>query len=553
MQIRNHVQSILEKACQQAGFSDVSVHLEHPQDMSMGDYATAIAMQIGKKEGIKPTEVAGKIIACMDKDSYVDKVEVAGPGFINIYLSNDFFANVCRDKNYLLVQPLLANDHILVEHTSPNLFKPFHLGHLVNNFYGTAIANLYRAVGAEVRETTFPSDISPGIAKTVWALKQKGWAHDFTIEQIGEAYAFGSEQYKESEEAKGEIDLINRELYDGVQGENYDIYERGKALSFDYFTTTARRLGTKHDSVVYESETEKIGKEIVKNNIGNIFTQSQGAVIFEGSKYGLFDNVFINSAGFGTYLTKDLGLIERKSQLYPDITQSVYVTDIEQKQHFQLVKKAAELLDPGHAERLVFLHHGRLSLTSGKISSRHGNVPLAEDLIDTVKETVVKKSAENDKRPSGEEAETIAQAALRYAILKSSMGKNIVFDFEKDLALEGNTGPYLLYTYVRARSIMEKAESSPREVHELQQITALDKLLYRYPEIVMAAFEKKSPHEIATYLHELASEFNAFYASTMILDTDNPDYDHNLRLVVLLAEVLEKGLGILGIETVTKM
>ena len=450
---------------------------------------------------------------------------------------------------------MLEGQDWLVEHSSPNMFKPFHVGHLVNNFVGASLERVIRAQGAEVTAVSFPSDVSPGIAKAVWGLMDMGRANFFTIEDIGDAYARGSVRYKEDLEVKKEIDSINLELYQGQDTKAYKVYRKGLVLSEEYFLNITKRLGSVFSALLPESVCEPEGKRIVRENMGIVFEESDGAIIFRGSEHGLFDNVFINSAGYGTYLTKDIGLMSLKQKNY-DFDRSLTVTDIEQKQHFQLLVKAAEQIPELRANKFQYVQHGRLTLTSGKISSRDGGVPLAEDLLEDVIERVQDKAKEKTGELNSQEAEVIAQAALKYTILRTSAGKNIVFDLERDLSFEGDSGPYLLYSYVRARAALAKINNIDRSRSintRTEDVPELQRMLVRFPDYVAKGFTDYSPHHVAGYLQQLAATFSSFYAETKINDPDNPDMEENVRLVEAFALTMKNGLALLGIGTVERM
>ena len=545
----------------------LEVKVEAIRDYSYGDYAGNVAMILAGQLKKSPMEIAGKIVEILrkkqneQKKDVLEKIEAVAPGYINFYLSQKFFtkqlSGILEKENDWGRLDDLRGKKYLVEHSSPNLFKPFHIGHLVNNSIGESLTRLFENAGATVKKVSFPSDVSPGIAKTVWAIKQKKWK-EITIEKIGKAYAFGVKKYNEDEQARKEIDEINENIYLGKNFDGQEIYCLGYEKSLNYFKKVVAELGTKFDELIFESEAEKVGKEIVYKNIPKVFVKSKGAIIFPGSKFGLYDNVFINSAGFGTYLTKDIGLLKIKFERFK-FDRSVTITDVEQREHFQLVKAVAERIEPLWAERSEFVQHGRLRFAGGKVSSRFGNVPLAEDVIASVKKKIKEKISRENSEIKEENLEDnlkkISIGALKYSILKSSAGKNIVFDFEKSISFEGNSGPYLQYTYVRTCSLLrkmrrtEKIKVSQREGGVLK----IEKMLLRFPEAIENSLRARSPHYLATFLFELSAEFNSFYGKERILDEKNRNYDANIALTKMVNITLRKGLHLLGIEAPDKM
>lgn len=558
MNIHEHITTLITDALAKLNLTG-EIILEYPSDTAHGDISCNIAMQVAGRERKNPKELAQHIIGALESHEDITRIEVAGPGFINFYLSESFFEHTTRttlsDGEIWGANTVNKGKTILIEHSSPNLFKPFHIGHLVNNTLGESIVRLTKATGATVHTLSFPSDVSPGIAKAVWGALDKGWKDELTIERIGEAYVHGVAEYETHKEA---IDAINRALYEQEKGTpEWELYETGRELSLEYFQSITKRLGSEFDGFIFESESEVAGKEIVQKNTPGVFEESEGAIIFRGSEHGLFDNVFINSAGFGTYLTKDIGLLSLKFQKYT-FDHSVTVTDIEQKQHFELVKKAAELIESTWAEKSSYIQHGRLSLTTGKISSRAGGVPLAEDILDTVKTKALEKMKENGREASVEVAEQIAIGAIKYAIVRVSMGKNIIFDLEQSLSFEGDSGPYLQYTHARACSIARKAVETgvAVQVESIDRkgmgVSEIERLVYRFPSIVERAATTQEPHALAGYLLELASAYNSWYAQEIVLDgSDSQEY--KLALTHTVAKTLRNGLWVLGIEAPEEM
>ncbi len=558
--IRDLIGQALERAVVSADKSEIV--LEHPADLTYGDYSCNIAMRLSKVLSKNPRELATEMVNNLPESEYIKKVDVAGPGFINFYLTDKFFvesvSNTIKQGGEWGSVDIHKGKKMLVEHSSPNLFKPFHIGHLVNSTYGESLMRIMVVGGAKVTKLSFPSDVSPGIAKAVWGILDTGIQDNFTIEQIGEAYVRGSAAYKDDETAKQRIDDINTNIYNKNEGtDEYQVYKKGRDISLNYFKYITSRLGSEFDSLIFESESEVVGKEVVRQNISNVFEESDGAVIFRGSEHGLFDNVYINSAGFGTYLAKDTGLLSIKFNKY-DFDKSITVTDIEQKQHFQLVKKSAELINKEWAEKSLYLQHGRLALTTGKISSRDGGVPLAVDILDTVKNAALERAVDAKSAITDEIAEQIAIGAVKYAIIRVGMGKNIVFDLEKSLSFEGDSGPYLQYTYSRCKSVLTKAgHQTPKQGFGVEMpiewvVTDIEKLLYRYPEVVERAALEYEPHYIANYLNSLASAYNSWYAQGKILDGSDAEH-YKLALTEATAHTIKNGLYLLGIEAPDRM
>lgn len=557
-----------------------------PEHESQGHYSTNIALRLASIEKKKPLELAEELKNKIQKSApkgFFDKVEVAAPGFINFWISQKTLRKelevILKNKNFGK-SDLLKGGHIMVEYTDPNPFKQFHIGHLMTNVIGESIARLNEALGATVLRVNYQGDVGLHVAKAVWGMKELPIRHSDEkmpdekrdlIEKmnfLGKAYAFGSLMYEgkfyapeESAKAKDEIVVINEKIYAKSDTQMNELYNIGRKWSLDYFETLYTRLGTKFDHYFFESEIAPFGLEIVRAH-PQIFPESQGAIIFPGEQYGLHNRVFVNSQGLPTYEAKELGLNRKKFDLYhPDA--SFVVTANEINEYFRVVKKAMEFVMPDVAEKTTHLGHGMLRLPTGKMSSRKGSeggIITAESLIDEVKIAVRKKieTRENLGDPEREEiAEAVALAAIRYSILKQGIGNDIIFDIGKSIAFNGDSGPYLQYTYARLRSILRNASApGSADTNTLRNRDELDlvRKMMEFQSIVENAAEHLAPHYIAKYLFELANALNRFYETTPVLKEENKDRKNALLLLVAVtASVLKTGLGLLGIKTLEEI
>jgi arginyl-tRNA synthetase len=552
-------------------FNLPEIILERPKSLVHGDWTTNLAFQLAKELQKSPFQIAEELTNELNKNekklNLIEKIEAVA-GYVNFSFSKNYFANLLKDilekgadwgKNNSLKGKMF-----LAEHTDPNLFKEFHIGHVMTNTIGESLFRIAKFSGAETKQVTFQGDVGMHVAKTLWGIKNLG--EKFPTENnsvwekqafLGKCYAFGEKNFSSNEEIKKEIVEINKFVYNRKNAEINEIYDLGKKWSLAYFEEIYEFLGSKFDHYFLESSTFEIGEKIVRENIGKIFEESNGAVIFPGSKYGLHDRVFINSEGLPTYEAKDLGLFQKKWEKYnPDI--SLTVTSDEQKQYFEVVKKTAGLINKEWEEKTVHLAHGTLKLSTGKMSSRKGEIIRAKDWVDKTAEVILAKMGEEivNENEKLETAKKIAISAIKYSILKVTAGKDIIYDEEKSINFEGNSGPYLQYTYVRAVSILRKSaiENFDFEIEaKNKEISNIEKLLAKFPEIILQSGREYSLHYITVFLHELASEFNSFYAETRILDEKNENYTYNLALTKSVAITLKNGLNLLGIEVVEKM
>ena len=561
MTISETLSRAITEAIETLQFPSVSFVIEHPSDISHGDYATNVALILGKELGKNPKELAEIIVAELNKKNIkeVESFEVAGPGFINIHLSRDFFvgtvAKILEDGKNFGANKSEAQKKIMVEYTQPNPFKPFHIGHLMSNALGESISRLFDYSGAEVKRANYQGDVGLHVAKALWGIKKTGASPSF-IEDIGKAYVYGNTEYENNPKAKQEIDEINKQIYEKKDPELVATYEKGRETSLSHFEEIYKALGTKFDFYFFESESAPVGEKLVKEGLSKgVFEESEGAIIFRGEKHGLHTRVFRTSQGLTPYEAKDLGLIKLKEEKY-DADIFVTITALEQKEYFNVVKAVMQELFPTLGSRVKHISHGMLRLKSGKMSSRKGNIITGESLLHDMSEMVEKKVADRDLGSARESIiDDVAVAAIKYSVLKQSVGKDIVFDPEKALSFEGDSGPYIQYTYVRAMSVLRKAKEGEKEARAPRApevIYLLERLIYRFPEVIIRAQKEYEPHYVTTFVTEVAGAFNSFYGNTLIID-DSPESSYKLALTKAVSIVLQNGLSVLGIRVPDKM
>jgi len=547
--LKNLINAALRKLNIEAG----DFLLEHPADLRMGDYSSNVGLKLG---GERAEEIAAELRKNLPSE--VERVEVAGAGFINFYLNKYFFQDsvkqILDDENFGRNE-LEKNKKIMVEYTDPNPFKPLHIGHLMTNAIGESVARVLEASGAEVLRANYQGDVGLHVARAIYGLLKKPEAFHLKnetvrkqAEYIGRAYAFGAEAYETDPEAKREIDEINKKIYARSDEELNDLYDWGFEATMEAFEEIYKILGTKFDYYFLESEVAPLGETIVRDNLGKIFEESDDAVVFKGEVHDpkLHTRVFITKESLPTYETKELGLTEAKFKARKDLDVSIVVTGNEQKEYMRVVAKALSLIRPEHAEKMHHLTHGLMRFAKenkGKMSSRAGNVITGEQLLEDVK-----GKTKGDPQ--------VAVAAIKYAILKQAIGGDIIFDMEKSVSPEGDSGPYLQYSYARARSVFEKAKEAkvyPNFSELPKEVTETEKLLYRFPEVVARAAREYAPHHIANYLIDLARAFNSFYGAEKILDPGDIYSPYKLALTQATARVLGSGLHLLGITAPEKM
>ncbi len=566
--MKDKIKSLIHSALQAEGINeDVAFVIEHPGDLSHGDYSTNVSLLCVKKTSKNPVAFAVGLAAHMEKTlpEEILKVEVAGPGFINFHLSPEFFAGTIKEisekgkefgKN-----PSYNGKKVAVEYTDPNPFKQFHIGHLMTNAIGEAVARLFEWNGAEVKRFCYQGDVGRHVALALWGMKFMDEAfptddaplRDKT-EYLGQAYALGAKKIKEDPTLESEVQGINKKIYCRSDEKINETYEKGRKWSLDHFQEIYEILGTKFDSYFFESQTAPVGLELVRQNIPNVFRESEGAVIFPGEEHDLHTRVFITKENLPTYEAKDFGLAKMKYEAYPaDI--SIIMTGNEQNDYFKVLKTALMMVFPHIASITSHISHGMLRFASGKMSSREGNVITGESLINDMIEASNEKMKERELSADEKKkiAEQVAVGALKYTILRQSLGKDIIFDKEKSLSFEGDSGPYLQYAHTRAVSILRKAKEEGIAAAFEPVDTELSKMLYRLPEIIEESLALRAPHQLVTYLTEITSLFNGFYANTVIVSKKEPLSASRIGLTHAFEAIMRNGLNALGIPVPEKM
>ena len=550
-------------ACKQLFGVDIEPELSRP-DEQFGDYATNASLKLAKDLNKNPREIASALAELLraDNQEFLEDVSVAGPGFINFKLSDRALAQEALEINPYQHQ---ANNQVLVEFGDMNPLKVFHLGHLYATIVGDTIARLFETAGAEVERLSYHGDVGMHVAKAIWAIGTHiSWdvsrlteleSDQVVIDDqmlnlktvIGFLYAQGAAAYESDPSAAHEIREVNKSVYMRDRQDINTIYEWGVKKSFAYFDMIFEELGVEYQKRYLESQSAPIGTELVRQNTGQVFEESNGAIIYRGEQDGLHTRVFINSEGLPTYDAKDLGLAMLKDKDYPDADKSIIITANEQTEYFKVMLAALTRIKPELAAKTEHIAHGFLSLTTGKMSSRTGNVFGAQSLMDTTRAMVQKSFPDSDVQ------DDVYLAALKYTFLKSRIGGDIVFDVQESVSLEGNSGPYIQYAYARAKSILRKSSMQPAE-----QLTGLEqgerslvRKMGEYEAVLEKATLERMPHHVCTYLYELAQTFNSFYEHNRVIG--EPREQQRLKIIEAYAAILKDGLKTLGIPAPEKM
>lgn len=574
IQIMNTIDSTLSRELsefvEKMHLSKISITLMRPEFSEHGDYATGLPMQVAKQLKKNPIEIAESLKKFLDtkKIPFIDRIEVAKPGFVNIFLNNKALIDqllMSDDLDTILKSLQPGNKKVMVEYAHPNTHKEMHIGHMRTLITGESVARILEAVGVDVFRANYQGDIGMHVAKALYGIgellkKQNQNIEDIATEShaqkahfLGTAYALGSSLY---ETQKEEIDRINTDLYKRT-GEYWDLYEKTRQWSLDYYEDFYRQFYTQFDRLFFESEMADEGTRIVREHIGTIFHEDNGAVIFRGEDYGLHTRVFITQKGTPTYEAKDIANAYKQYETFA-FDQNIHVVASEQAGYFQVVIKALELLDPEKFKGSEFhLSMGMVQLKDRKMSSRTGDVFTVDSLIDQVRDQVEKLFADGKvgAEQKSDVVEKIVIGAIKYSVLKVNTGQNASFDIDTSVSLDGNSSPYLQYTYARTQSVLGKSEESLGMTVNSEEFTPEERLVLRtlmyFPEIVRESAEELQPSVIANYLYDLAQKYNLFYQKNKIIGSEQEQF--RLSITHSVATVLQKGLFLLGIKTVDKM
>lgn len=548
----------VEDTCRELFSEQVKAEISRPEE-KFGDYSTNVALKLAGRLSKNPREVAEQVAAKLRDDARFEKVEIAGAGFINFTLHDSKLYEQLGAAGE--IDRVYAGKKIVTEYSDPNPFKVLHAGHLYTSVVGDAISNMFQTAGGEVHRVNYGGDVGMHVAKTMWSILQRvgGENPDYLkkvdenerADWLADCYVNGTRAYEEDEYAKQEIAVLNKRIYDISTSGDKDsplgqIYWQTRQWSYDYFDEFYMRIGIKFEKYYPESTVAELGLNKVKENAPNVYAESDGAIVYEGEKDGLHTRVFITREGLPTYEAKEVGLIFQKQADY-GFDKSIVITANEQSQYMQVVLNSIRNYAPELVEKTVHLTHGMVKLPGAqKMSSRKGNFLKAVDILDSA-ETSSKEVNENT-------TSEIVLGAVKYSFLKSGLGGDVIFDVNESVSVEGNSGPYLQYAVVRAKSILAKAGSSEPKT-KADKLNGQERSLVRkigmYPEVFATALEELSPHHICTYLYELCQTFNRFYESNKVIGGERQD----IRIVIVksYAEVLESGLNLLGIQVPKEM
>ncbi len=571
-ELQNLIFEIAQKIFENLKLEKEEIEIAYPSK-KFGDYSSNISMKLASRLKRSPVEIAREIKEELEKEASDDfeKIEVAGPGFLNFKMAAKYFAKVLlnaeKNKETFGLSKIGEGKKVMIEFGQPNTHKAFHVGHLKSAISGLSLVRLYEAIGYKVIKVNYYGDVGMHVAKATWGVKDLGFPEEIEIwnahekmKWINTAYVHGAKKFGEDKDVEASIRKLNIEIYN-KSGEDFELYEKIKNWSLEHLDLVFKKLGVEYDKQYPESEVFAEGIKVVEAHQDDLFIKSDGAWIYEGKKDGLTNWVFLTGEGNATYSAKDLALGLRKfKEFNPDL--SIITTSIEQIDYFRAVIHCLETINPDIKDRYVHVPFGWLLVNGKKTSSRKGVEATGMEVIDQAEKLAKEKISERATLEGNEKEviEKVALAGLKFLILSHEFHNNINYDPDDFIKLEGFSGPFVLYSSVRAKSILSKLDQKDLTKNDLQNVqlkeeeVILIKKLMQFPELLLEAANKRAPHLLCRYLYELSKNFNLFYDKCSIKN----EKDEEIRafralLVGFVVGVFEKGLRGLGIDVPEKM
>ena len=547
------------------------INIENSTKKEFGDFQTNFAMMNSKAIGKNPREIATTLVENFKENDLIEKLEIAGPGFINIHLKNNFLNNEMKkiDNEKYDFSFLNVDETVIIDYSSPNIAKRMHIGHLRSTIIGDAIKRILDFIGFKTISDNHIGDWGTQFGKLIVAYNKWLDKEAYEADPIGELeriYVLFSDEAKKDptleEVARNEL----RKLQMGDE-QNNKLWKEFIEISLKEYNKVYDRLGVKFDHYFGESFYNDMMPDVLEElKEKNIAKEDQGALVVFFEEDKLPPALVQKKDGSFLYATSDLATIKfRKNEL--NVDKAVYVTDERQQNHFKQVFEISEMLGAPYNYEKSHVYFGIMRFGDGMIfSSRSGNIIRLVDLLDEAKKQV--KSVIDEKNPNIPEdekekiAEIVGTGAIKYFDLSQNRTSDILFTWDKVLSFEGNTGPYLQYTYARIQSILRKLKEENISVKNndiiLDDMFDIERelavALLRFPQTVVKSYETYRPNIIADYLFDTAKLFNNFYNSKSILkETDKKVMDARILLSQKTASILKQGLNLLGIETVDRM
>jgi arginyl-tRNA synthetase len=559
-EIRKEAEKLI---CRAAGVKEAPVE---PAREGFGDITSRIAFDLASKEKKNPAEIAKEIVKKIPESKFFSKTEAVGP-YINFHMSDEAYLlilkKILKEKNKF-GKGKRTGKKMMVEYFHANTHKGVHIGHIRTASLGESVSRILEFSGNKVIRANYQGDIGPHVAKCIWGfinLHQERAPGENRGVWLGNVYAEASKKIRGNEELERQVQEINMKLYSRDK-KITEIWKKTRQWCLDDFEKFYREFGIKFDELYFESQTEGIGEEISLDLLKRgIAKKDQGAVIMDLKDDDLGVAVLLTKEGYPLYHAKDLGLAKLKFDKY-DLDKSIHVVGKEQEFYFNQLFKIFEKAGMKRAAEVSYhLIYELVMLPEGKMSSREGTMVLYEDLKEKLLEIVRKEIRKrhddwNDKKV-GDTAKKIAFAAIKFSMLRRESNKTITFDWDQALSLEGDTGPYLQYAYVRTNGILKKAKFKMKpnsDYHFSGDEKKLIKELCLFSQAVDRGAASLSPNVLCAYLLDLAAELNKFYTTTSVINAEKKE-ERETRLAIVAATnlILANALNLLGIEAPEEM
>jgi len=534
--------------------------IEVPKNPTLGDFAFPCFI-LAKSMKKSPIQIAEELSKSIEKKDF-EKVQAAGP-YLNFFLKKENLAEevitkILKEKDKYGSSNIGKGKTIMIEFSQANTHKAFHVGHIRGTSIGESLSRIFEFLRHKIIRANYQGDTGMHVAKWIWCYKKyhpkeklkkdESWTASIYVDAIKKLDA--------NPDLQEEVNAINKQLEEGKDRSLIELWKNTRKLCLDALETIYKELNTHFDRFYFEREVElegeKIAQNLVKQGIAKI---SDGAAIIDLTKYGLSIWVLLRKDGTVLYSSKDIALAKKKFQEFK-IDKSINVVADEQNLHFQQLFKTLELMKFENYKKCQHLPFALVRLPTGKMSSRTGDNILYSDFM---KEITSFAKSEIEKRESLKKTElekralAVSIAAVKYSMLKQHANNVIVFSKEEAMSFEGNTGPYLLYTFARANSILAKKKPSklliPNNLAEIEKQLILK--LNEFPSIVQKAYEQLAPNLIANYAYHIAQQFNEFYHSCQVIGAEQEAF--RLSIVEAFSIVLENALNLLGINVLKRM
>jgi len=557
--LQEHIIKILKKHTKLK-----EIPLEIPPDSTLGDYAFPCFI-LAKKLKKNPQEIAQELASALQTDDIITEIRAAGP-YVNFFvnketLSADVLQKILKEKEKY-GQGEDKNKTYMMEYFHANTHKGLHIGHIRNVALAEALCRTLEKTGYKVIRANYQGDIGPHVATCIWGYLHLGKKEPKKKRGtwLGQIYSLASKKAS-NKKVEEEIRKINNKLY-AKDKELMQVWKKTRQWCLDDFDDFYKEFDVKFDRLYFESEVEEPGKEIIAKMLKKgLAEESEGAIIINLEKYDLGVYVLLTGDGNALYSTKDLGLAQIKQKEYT-FDKSIHVTGAEQKLHFQQLFKTLEIIGSPMAKKSLHIPYGLVLLPEGKMSSRTGTIILFEELqeklFSAAKKAIQERHKDLSKKEIEDRTKKIAYGALKFSMINRENNRDVVFDWDKALSFEGETGPYIQYTYARINSILKKHKGKVDDkadvflLHEKEELDLI-MLVSQFEDIVQTAAEQHKIHLLGRYLLDVSQAFNNFYHAYPVLKAEKDLKQARLVLITCVQQVLQNGLYLLGIDTLEQM